>query len=57
MTKPVHKSLGSGNGSPQVASQQDAFLAELQLKPIEEKRLRKLLQVGNVRPCFFRAWG
>eukprot|EP00435_Cladocopium_sp_Y103_P015231 s2878_g3.t1 len=28
----------------QVASQQDAFLAELQLKPIEEKRLRKLLQ-------------
>ena len=28
----------------QVAGQQDAFLAELQLKPIEEKRLRKLLQ-------------
>ena len=35
--------------SCQVAGQQDAFLADLQLKPIEEKRLRKLLQAPALK--------
>lgn len=49
------------NQSLQVAAQQDAFLADLQLKPIEEKRLRKLLQAGRswreARDRWRKAWG